>query len=192
MDLRPEFSHLQNSARLRRRSHSKSDHSFLRDPLKEYFVSAHAPIAMTIEWISVLRMGDVLTLILTVAELFSVDSNRFLLECGIVVFPEFVCLAIEKLSDLISVEAHMCFASLTQNGFAILDEVPEVFMGRLKDLGFVDSVEFQPFVIPASDSLCFAIRAHRALVQPCPAEIIDILAGMALNRAPWQARAGRA
>jgi hypothetical protein len=36
-------------------------------------------------------------------------------------------------------------------------------------------MDYQLFTIPASDSFAFAIRSHRALVQPFPLEMIDSL-----------------
>jgi hypothetical protein len=175
MELAPELGPLQNAARVRRKAHRKLSPDSITSELREYFAVKHATTMATPRRFSSHRIGDVITLTLTLAEIFSDDPNRWLLDHGIVIFPELVCLAIQKFSEFISMDAPACLLSLEKNRFSILDELPHACVGRLKQLGFIDSVDFQLFLIPASDSLAFAIRSNRALVQPLPTELIESL-----------------
>jgi len=48
-------------------------------------------------------------------------------------------------------------------------------METLERLGFIDSSQFQMLMVPRTGAFAFAIRTHRAIVQPFPVEMIELL-----------------
>jgi hypothetical protein len=177
MDLNASWTPLQNSAELRRKCHPRLSHDCIADELRAYFSARHADIARPTVHFASHKIGDVLTLTVTAAEVFAADPNRWLLDHGIVVFPDLVCLELPKLSDLVALSPSNCEKLLEGNQFTVLDDFPDPCRVQLRQLGFVDSAAFQLFMIPPADAFAFAIRAHRAIVQPFPAELVEAMIG---------------
>jgi hypothetical protein len=71
-------------------------HDEITAEFRESFAVSHVPLISTTA-ISLHRMGDFLTLIITVAEMFSADPSHYLLAYGVVVFPDLICLEVQKL-----------------------------------------------------------------------------------------------
>jgi hypothetical protein len=177
MELNGDWAPLQNSAALRRKCHARLPHERITAELRAYFSVRHAGIARPLIPLAPHRIGDALALAVTAAEVFSADPGRWLLERGVVVFPDLLCLELRRVSEWIALSVAACHRLLEGNHFAALDAVPDDCRALLCRLGFVDSPAFQLFAVPPADAFAFAIRAHRAVVQPFPAELVDAMVG---------------
>jgi hypothetical protein len=129
MELDSDLSHCQNAARITQRAFPKLPRDEITRDFRESFPVSHMSLIST-KYISLHRTSDVLILMITVAEVFSADPYRYLLSCGMIVFPDLVCLEMQRLSQLLGLDIPRCLLSLDRNKFIALDGLPELCIDR--------------------------------------------------------------
>jgi hypothetical protein len=175
MELDPAIPPLESSARIRRKATQKLPDEQTSTELHDYFAVVHSGFSCRVGRPPCYKIGDAFTLLVNAAEVFSNDPVRLLLSFGMVVFPESVCVDIARLSAILVVEPDWLSRALLRDEFRVLDQVPESCIGALKKLGFIDSDGFQMFTIPETEAFAFSLRTRRAIVQPFPVEMIEML-----------------
>jgi len=89
--------------------------------------------------------------------------------------PESIYHEISRLNNFPEVDADFVCRTLRRDRLVILDLFPVLWMETLKRLGFIDSLWFQILMVPGTGAFAFAIRAYRAILQPFPVEMIELL-----------------
>jgi hypothetical protein len=175
MDLDSRVPPLENSARIRRRATEKLPDDQIADELHKYFGVVHSTLSIGPGRPTSYKISDAFTLLVNAADVFSSDPVRFLLSLGFVVFPESICLNCARLSEFLVVSPDWLSRALSRDEFRVLDRMPQRCIGKLEQLGFIDSDQFLLFTIPETGAFAFSLRKRCAVVQPFPTEFIDVL-----------------
>lgn len=157
---------LELSAILHHKAHSKQELEELKPKITDYFSNLNQSKEIKTSYI------DRLTAVLTIIEVFSKDPIYDLMQFGIVVFNECVFLNEVHLAQFINIdvlelkngEELQCIIGFPQNAKM-----------RLLHLGFLDSIDYNAYLIPTFTSLSGFIMKYKAIVQPFPLELYEIL-----------------
>lgn len=138
--------------------------------LGEYFEMAHEEADGRKQ-----SIGDLLTFLIGAVEVLSREPVNFMLEHGVVVFPDVLCLHVQKLSEFVRVSVHDLYELLERSQYISMRRIPQNCVKCLIDLGFINSMDFQLFAIPETDVFVSFIRMYRVVVQPFPIEMTDLM-----------------
>ncbi|KAH0794591.1 hypothetical protein GPJ56_001616 [Histomonas meleagridis] len=122
------------------------------------------------------NVGDELLILAAYASYLSNDPIFLLLHWGVVIFEDSsVCLNPNLLANVLQLDPKLILKSLKMNNFNLLEAIPFDFFCILKDLGFIDSLEFLMFTINPICYLSIFLTEHQSVVQPFPLELVDYL-----------------
>ena len=147
----------------------KVDSSHALEMIEKYFEIFHSHEKKDLD------IGKELTLIASIAEVYTNDPIYVLFQCGIVVFSEITCLKISKLHHILSASQYRIQNSISKSNFLEFANLPESFNETLFRLGYLDSTDWNIFYIPQKNPFAIHILKHKIFVQTFPAELVDIL-----------------
>ena len=116
-----------------------------------------------------------LTLIASIAEVYTDDPVYVLFQCGIVAFPEINCFKLTKLCEILNVDSKLIEKSFKKYNFIKFTNLPESFNETLFRLGYFDSIDWNIFYIPQNNSFSFHLLKHKIFIQTFPADLVDVL-----------------
>jgi hypothetical protein len=164
---------LQNAAKIRQTAHTKHRNSSVRATLSALF----GRLAGLKDPFSEMRyqIGDLLSLFVTIVEVFSEDPICLLLDCGLVIFPDSVCVNLEILSTSLERSNSELVKLFQESDYVQIGQFPEYCWQGLLSLGYITSMNFAFFMIPQTDAFSLHIRKFPFVVQPFPLEFVDVL-----------------
>jgi len=128
-----------------------------------------------------LEIGDDLSFLCQIADKYGEDPINVLFSCGFVIFPEIITVDIIKLSEILAVNEKVLLRSFREHRFMSLSRLPREFNEKMFQLGYIDSTEWNHFLLPLLNRFSFFTGNHTSIVQSFPFELISIVAEMRDN-----------